>query len=90
MCCMYYAYSTYIYIDTHTHTHTHASWLLFESAALAFFLSFLMFSSRACGNGGASNARFMGLGTQRLQYPLIREYTLNHIRDPYYNLRYIP
>ena len=22
------------------------------------------------------------LGTQRLQYPLIREYSLNHIRDP--------
>ena len=21
-------------------------------------------------------------GTQRLQYPLIKEYTLNHIRDP--------
>ena len=27
---------------------------------------------------------------QRLQYPLIREYSLNHIRDPNYNLRYIP
>ena len=29
-------------------------------------------------------------GPQRLHYPLIKEYTLNHIRDPYYNLRYMP
>ena len=28
--------------------------------------------------------------TQRLQYPLIMEDSLNHIRDPYYKLRYIP
>ena len=28
--------------------------------------------------------------SQRLHYPLIKEYTLNHIWDPYYNLRYIP
>ena len=27
---------------------------------------------------------------QTLQDPLIKEYTLNHNRDPYYNLRYIP
>ena len=29
-------------------------------------------------------------GAQRLQYPLIKEYTLNHIGSPYYNLRYTP
>ena len=27
---------------------------------------------------------------QSLQNPLIKEYTLNHIRDPLYDLRYIP
>ena len=34
-----------------------------------------------------------GLYAQRLHYAnyaLIKEYTVNHIRDPYYNLRYIP
>ena len=30
------------------------------------------------------------IGFKGLQDPLIAEYTLNHIRDPYYNLRYIP
>ena len=28
--------------------------------------------------------------SQKLQYPLVKEYTLNHIKDPEYNLRYIP
>ena len=27
---------------------------------------------------------------QSLQNPLIKDYTLNHIRDPYHDLRYIP
>ena len=29
-------------------------------------------------------------GPQRLQYPLVKEYTLNYSRDLYYNLRYSP
>ena len=29
-------------------------------------------------------------GSRRLQYPLTKEYTLNHIRDPTIILRYIP
>ena len=35
------------------------------------------------------NSRFRAPAPQRLQYPLIKEYSLNHIRDPY-NLRNIP
>ena len=31
-----------------------------------------------------------GLSTQRLQYPLVTEYTLNLRRVPHYNLRYVP
>ena len=41
------------------------------------------------GAGALCNYAFVG--TQRLQNPLIKEYTLNLIRVPiYYNLRYIP
>ena len=31
----------------------------------------------------------LSLAAQRLQYPLVKAYTLNHTRDPT-NLRYIP
>ena len=38
-----------------------------------------------------SGLRVAGSGfiSQRLQYPLLKYHTLNHIRDPFYNLRYI-
>ena len=37
-----------------------------------------------------SCTRFVARVTQRAQYPLIKEYTLNHNIEAPYNLRYIP
>ena len=46
--------------------------------------------TRATQNGSPRGQAVGSEASQRLQYPLIREYTLHHIRDPNYNLRHIP